>query len=161
MIKNNFVFFNFWRWDRTFCLRGSDWVYVRLRSARQGVFFIIGCARPSPTMSLWFSMYNVLICVLCTYMCAKMLHFVFFLKFLSMIMWYSHQDGVSALVCLSELITRFQLKSTHPKLSALYKSDILHFSKPRLEGENSSLSAQLDQLYNKYGLHTRWFSNKM
>jgi len=39
------------------------------------------------------------------------------------------KDGVSALVCLSELITR-------------------------LEGENSSLSTQLDQLYNKYGLHT-------
>ena len=73
-------------------------------------------------------------------------------------MWYSHQDGVSALVCLSELITRFQLKSTHPKLSAFYKSDILHFPKSRLEGENSSLSAQLDQLYDKYGLHTRWFS---
>jgi len=39
------------------------------------------------------------------------------------------KDGVSALVCLSELITR-------------------------LEGEGSSLASQLDHLYAKYGLHT-------
>ena len=79
-----------------------------------------------------------------------------------MINWYCHQDGVSALVCLSELITR---------LSSIWNPAILRsasafyikrspFSNPRLEGENSSLSTQLDQLYNKYGLHTRWFLDR-
>ena len=49
MMKNNFVFFNFWRWESTFRIRGGNRVYVRLRSARQGILLIIGYGHAMPS----------------------------------------------------------------------------------------------------------------
>ena len=86
--------------------------------------------------------------------------------------WILHQDGVSALVCLSELITRFSHRAEYQScwsglrvetfwpnfsiciLHVIHRYDIKLLL--RLEGEGSNLAAQLDHLYAKYGLHTRY-----